>query len=181
MKGGSWLLVIVVGAIAAAAGVQFGHWSRDSASPPLTIPATRDAVDQLLEMPLMSLNQKTQTLSAWKGKVLVINFWATWCPPCREEMPEFSLVQDKYGPDGVQFVGIAIDSEANVADFSLKVPIAYPLLIAPANMPELIARLGNQAQALPFTVVIGRDGKLVSSHLGQLSKGDLAERLAPLL
>ena len=181
MKGASWQLVIVVGVIAALAGAQFGRWSHDPASPPQSVPTTSGAVEQLLDMPLMSLAQKTQKLSVWKDKILVVNFWATWCPPCREEMPEFSLAQDKYGPDGVQFVGIAIDNLPNVVEFTSKIQISYPLLIAQADMAGFTARLGNQAQALPFTIIIGRDGKLKSSHLGQLSKEDLAKQLAPLL
>ena len=124
---------------------------------------------------------QAKKLGDWQGKVLVINFWATWCPPCREEMPEFSRAQDQYGPNGVQFAGIAIDEAANVVEFSKKTPVAYPLLLGPADLPNLMAKLGNQQQALPFTIIVGRDGKLKSSHMGRMSKDDLEKLLTPLL
>lgn len=181
MKGSRWLLVIVVGLAAAFAGIGVRRWSNTTDLDSTLVESAGNATQELLQAPLVTVQGDSLKLSAWKGKVLVVNFWATWCPPCREEMPEFSLAQDRYGPNGVQFVGIAIDNVSNVVEFRSKSLITYPLLIAPADMTNTMARLGNQAQALPFTVIINRDGKLVSSHLGRLSKDDLATKLAALL
>lgn len=175
-----WLLIVLVALAAAWAGLGVGLRSHEPAQVQPG-PGSGDAVSQLLATPFTTPDGQTKSLSEWKGKLLVVNFWATWCPPCREEMPEFSRAQDKYGPNGVQFVGIAIDNSANVVEFSKNAPVAYPLLIAPPNLPELMAKLGNLQQALPFTVIIDRDGKLHTSHLGRMSGEYLDKQLGPLL
>lgn len=176
MKPGvKWLLVVMVALIATWAGIEIKR------STGVADPDSEKAVAQLLTMPFTTAEGQTRTLADWQSKVLVINFWATWCPPCREEMPEFSQAQEKYGSKGIQFVGIAIDEAANVAAFSKKELVNYPLLIAPAEMPGMIARLGNQQQGLPFTLIVSRDGKLISRHLGRLTKETLEQALVPLL
>jgi len=180
--GRKWLLIALVASVATGAGFEFGRWFR---APGQTQPRLgsedEDAVAQLLTMPFTTPDGVGKKLRDWQGKVLVINFWATWCPPCREEMPELSRAQERYGPDGVQFVGIAIDNVSNVVEFSKKTSVAYPLLIAPSDLPGLTVKLGNPQQALPFTVIVGRDGKFLFSHLGPLTEADLAKQLAPLL
>ncbi len=178
MKALKWGLVVAVAAVAGWAGLEYGRWSR---GPILTGPESNGASAQLLATPLISPSGQARKLSDWQGRIMVVNFWATWCPPCLEEMPEFSRAQDQYGPDGVQFVGIAIDDSDNVVKFSAKTPVVYPLLLGPPDLPALMARLGNQQQVLPFTVIIGRDGKLHSSHIGRLTKEDLGRQLAPVL
>ena len=165
--------------LAAWAGHEFGQHTRTSEVS--TKPENEAAVTRLLATSLVTPDGKTIPLSNWPGKVLVINFWATWCPPCREEMPEFSQAQDEYGPNGVQFVGIAIDNAPNVAEFSKKSPVTYPLLIGSSELPELMAKLGDQQQVLPFTVIIGRDGKIRSSNLGRVTKDMLSKQLAPMI
>ena len=174
-SGGKWLLLVFVVLAATWAGFELNRSSR------MPDAESERAVAQLLTMPFTTAEGQTKKLADWQGKILVVNFWATWCPPCREEMPEFSRAQDKYGPNGVQFVGIALDEAANVVEFSKKEPVTYPLLIAPPEMPGLTAKLGNQQQVLPFTVVVSRDGKLISSHLGRLTEDNLAKELVPLL
>lgn len=175
-----WLLIVVVAALATWAGIEFGRWSHAPQSLPPS-PENGDAVQQLLVTSFKTPNNEAKKLNDWQNKILVINFWATWCPPCREEMPEFSRAQEKYGASNVQFVGIAIDEAANVVEFSKKTPVAYPLLIASPDLTALMAKLGNQQQVLPFTVIIGRDGKLISSHLGRLNGAELVTQLTPLL
>ena len=171
-----WFLVAVVAIAAAVAGVEFGKWSRTPSPGSVSDSSTQE----LLTAPLKSLDGKSTTLASWKGKVLVVNFWATWCPPCREEMPEFSRTQDQYGPNGVQFVGIAIDDADNVREFTRKTPVGYPLLTGSADLPALMARLGDQQQVLPFTLIIDQGGKVVFSHLGQLSQDALNKQLIAL-
>lgn len=174
--GGKWLLIVLVALAAALSGINFG---RRSSVPEQRQPGPESeaAVAQLMTLTFLTPEGQTRKLADWQGKVLVINFWATWCPPCREEMPELSRVQDQYGPAGIQLLGVAIDETANVVEFSKKTPVTYPLLIAPAELPGLFAKLGNQQQGLPFTIIVGRDGKLRSSHLGRLSEEYLGKLL----
>lgn len=122
-----------------------------------------------------------QPIAQWKGKILVLNFWATWCPPCREEMPAFSRLHEKYSANGVQFVGISIDSPAKVRQFSEETPVAYPLLISTLDIMQTLADFGNIAQGLPFTVIVGRDGNLYSTKLGRYDEASLEKRLQELL
>lgn len=174
-SGGKWLLLIgFVTLVTAWTVIQL----RSAGAPD---PENDANLAQLLTLPFTTPEGEAGSLTRWQGKIMVLNFWATWCPPCREEMPEFSSAQEQYGPKGVQFIGIAIDQADNVAEFSKASPVAYPLLIAPPGLPGLMAKLGNPQQALPFTLIISRDGEILFRHLGLLSKADLTKNLIPLL
>ena len=105
----------------------------------------RQAIDRLFATPLDDERGERQTLAQWRGKILVVNFWATWCPPCREEMPYFSRLHTDYAAQGVQFVGIAVDSAAAVQAFAAREQISYPLLVGGQGSVELSAELGNRA------------------------------------
>ncbi|HEY3531644.1 MAG TPA: TlpA disulfide reductase family protein [Casimicrobiaceae bacterium] len=113
--------------------------------------------------------------------MLVVNFWATWCAPCREEMPEFVRIQSRDAGKGVQFVGIAVDDAAKVRDFAHEIGLNYPALIGGFGAIELSRTLGNQLSALPFTVVLGRDGRVALTHLGPLKPAELDGLLGRLL
>ena len=126
------------------------------------------------------LDGKTRQLAEWTGKILVCNFWATWCAPCREEIPLLITASEKYGTTGVEIVGIAIDNAAKVRDFSLSFKIPYPILLAEAGGLDLMRQLGNRSGGLPYTVVADRQGKLVHRKLGALKQADLDAILAPL-
>jgi len=102
-----------------------------------------------------------------KGQVLLINFWATWCPPCVEEMPELDQLHREWAGKGVQVLGIGIDSRAKILDFSRRAQYAYPLLVGGADASELSRAFGNASAALPFTVLIGRDGRVRERILGR--------------
>jgi len=155
--------VAVFAAIAGFVVAMLGEQQRQPVVPPANAGV---ATAQLLALTLPDPGGIGQPLAQWKGKVLVVNFWATWCLPCREEMPAFSRLHAKYAAKGVQFVGIAFDSADKVNEFSSQTPVSYPLLIAtPALMP-LTAALGDAAGGLPFTVVVGRDGSLLQTRLG---------------
>jgi thiol-disulfide isomerase/thioredoxin len=138
-------------------------------------------IAQLLVIDFASVSNQQQKLGAFKGKVLVLNFWATWCPPCRQEMPAFSKVQDSLGVNGVQIIGIGIDSPSAIKEFALQYPVSYPLLMGGSTGMDLMRQLGNPNAALPYTLVIGRDGQAAFSHLGMLTEETLTARLRPLL
>jgi thiol-disulfide isomerase/thioredoxin len=111
-----------------------------------------------------------QSLAQWKGNVVVVNFWATWCAPCREEMPEFVRAQQELGPKGLQFVGIAVDDVDKVRAFAREIGLNYPALIGGYGAIELSKTLGNDLSALPFTVVLDRAGRVAHTQLGPLKR-----------
>ena len=171
----SKLLLIGLSAvlIALVAGVYIGT------APSPADPSLPDgAVARLLATRLNDSAGKPQAIAQWQGKTLVINFWATWCPPCREEMPSFSRLQSKYAANGVQFVGIALDTADNVIKFSLQQPVSYPLLIADREGSELTRQLGNASLGLPYTVVLGPAGDVRMARLGRVSESELDALLA---
>ena len=165
---------LVVAVVAGAAGFYFNRGS-------LVSPATQDAVYRLIQGSLPDLNGKPQTFSQWRGKVLVVNFWATWCVPCREEIPALMKVQRQYAPNGVKIVGIALDNVVKVREYAEEMRVDYVLLIGAAETLGLAKDLGNRAGVLPFTVVLDRTGKLAHVQAGVLTEGSLAAILAPLL
>jgi len=167
-------LFLVVAALAGLAGYYFNRGS-------LASPATEGAAHRLMLGSLPDLDGKPQALSQWQGKVLVVNFWATWCTPCREEIPALMKVQRKYAANGVKIVGIALDNVSKVRDYAEEVQIDYPLLIGAAETLRLAKDLGNRAGVLPFTVVLDRNGKLVHAQAGALTEASLGAVLAPLL
>ena len=180
MKKAHALAVFAAVAIAAAAGGATYHlWSRGSAAD-----RTRDgkaAVERIYLAQLSDLKGGVQPLAQWRGQVLVVNFWATWCAPCREEIPGFVRLQERYGARGLTFVGIAIDQPDKVAEFAREFQINYPLLVGGVETLELLREVGNRAGVLPYTLVIDRGGNLVSREPGGLKEAKLEGLLLPLL
>lgn len=128
-----------------------------------------DEVAVLREAQFSDLAGKRRTLLEWQGQILVINFWATWCEPCREEIPAFTRVRQKLLRKGVEFVGIAIDQAAKVALFTNTTPINYPVLLTATNGLDLMRKLGNPSGGLPFTVIVNQSGRIVFRNLGALT------------
>jgi len=108
---------------------------------------------------------RPQSLGQFQGKVVVLNFWATWCAPCREEMPAFTQLQRRWGARGVQFVGVSSEDAAKVARFGRELAINYPLWVGEAAA-ELSRRLGNSAGVLPYSVVLDGSGKVLEQKVG---------------
>jgi thiol-disulfide isomerase/thioredoxin len=126
-----------------------------------------------LALSLPDLAGKQAPLAQWKGKLLIVNFWATWCVPCREEMPEFVRAQKEFGSKGLQFVGIAVDEVDKIRQFADGIGLNYPALVGGYGAMELSRTLGNRLMALPFTVIVGRDGTIVHTQLGPLKEDQL--------
>ncbi|HEX6320453.1 MAG TPA: TlpA disulfide reductase family protein [Burkholderiales bacterium] len=146
----------------------------------LALQARSGAAD-LLASRFPDLAGQSRQLLEWQGRSLVCNFWATWCAPCREEIPLLNAAQHKYVDKGIQVVGIAIDNAANVSEFGKSVKIAYPVLLAGSAAIELMRSLGNASGGLPFTVLLDRRGRLVGRKLGAFSAADLDAAVAGLL
>jgi len=137
--------------------------------------------DVLMALSLPDLENKTQRLSQWRGKVIVVNLWATWCAPCREEIPMFVKVQQKYRTQGLQFVGISIDQADKTSEFSRNFGINYPSLIGTFDTVELSRQAGNTRRVLPYTIIMDRKGKIVATELGGLTQEKLETIVNPLL
>ncbi len=149
-------------------------------------PKTEDmrtkSVDQTQAAPefsLLDVNGTTVKLSDFKGKVVVLNFWATWCGPCKKEIPDFIELQNQYGKDGLQFIGVAIDQEglSVIKPFSEKLKINYPTLI---GNDEVFAKFGGR-DAIPVTILIDKKGMIKTTYIGMRKKEALEEMVLALM
>jgi thiol-disulfide isomerase/thioredoxin len=172
-------LVAAVAVLSAAAGAGYHWWSR--AGDAGREAAARAVSDRVFAARLADLQGGSPTLARWRGQVLVVNFWATWCAPCREEIPVFVRLQDRHGPRGLQFIGVAFDQPDKVAEFAREFRINYPLLLGGIETMEVMREAGNRAGVLPYTLVIDRQGRVVSREPGGLKESRLEALVAPLL
>ena len=132
------------------------------------------------EFSFPDIAEKTHSISEWKGKTLVINFWATWCQPCLKEIPEFVQLQTNYAKQNVQFIGIAIDELPAVMRYKNTAGINYPVLISSEwEGFNLAQQLGNSANTVPYTVVVNSTGGIIYRHAGEVKKEELVAIIAP--
>ena len=129
-------------------------------------------MDALFGSTFADLNKQPQALAQWKGKPLIVNFWARWCGPCRTEIPELIKLQKRFKPRGLVVIGIGIEDQVDaVREFAKAYEMDYTVLLAKDKGLDLMQALGNPRMGLPFTVAIDRAGKVVISKMGVL-KGD---------
>lgn len=156
--------------VALAAGIALALFDRAPADP-----------TRLLALSLPDQAGRPQSLAQWRGKVLVVNFWATWCAPCREEMPDLVRAQKEFGAKGLQIIGIAADNADKVQQFAKEIDLNYPALIGGYGAIDLSKDLGNSLAALPFTVILDRQGKVAYTHLGPIKPDKLRDVVTKLL
>jgi thiol-disulfide isomerase/thioredoxin len=167
-----FFISIAAASIALLAGIYAG--AQRTNSPQHTAPHLAEKnIGRLFSSTLLDTSEKSYSFAQWRGKILVVNFWAAWCPPCRDEMPGFSRLQTKFAANGVQFVGIALDSSDMVREFALQHPSTYPLVIGGTEGVELARLLGNPQLALPYTLIINATGEVRFARLGGLSEQEL--------
>lgn len=175
---GAFALLALVAAASAAGGYAAHRWWL---SPATDSADRRVRADMVFSARLGSLSGETQTLERLRGRVLVVNFWATWCAPCREEIPVFIRMQQRHGARGLQFVGIALDHAEAVSSFQREFGINYLILLGDLKTMELMRETGNRTGVLPYTLVIDREGRIAGSKIGGLDEDRLEAMVAPLL
>lgn len=131
---------------------------------------------------LPGIDDKSHSLEEWQGKVIMLNFWATWCPPCQYEIPDFIRFQQEYGASGLQIVGIGIDEMRKLKNFARTEQMNYPVLASdPEKSGTMLSEWGNGEQLLPYTVVIDRDGRITYIQRGEFNQAAFDEFVVPLL
>jgi thiol-disulfide isomerase/thioredoxin len=168
------LLIGAAGVAAAAAGVF--SWQR-RAEREAARREEAEAVALFFQQTLPDSEGGVFRFEQLRGHQVVANFWASWCAPCVEEMPELSTLATEVLAGGTRFVGVGVDNPEAVAKFAKKVPVSYPLVVANATGAFLAARFGNQAGGLPYTVVIDPAGRVKTKILGRVSIESLREMI----
>lgn len=131
---------------------------------------------------LHDLDGTAHALADWRGKVILLNFWASWCSSCQYEIRDLVSWQERYADKGLQVIGIGMDSTQKLINVKRTLEINYPVLVAQAEQQrELITRWGNRNGTIPYTVIIGRNGRILLTRQGLLDQDTFAEYVLPLL
>lgn len=168
-------LAIVVAAAAAGAAFFLYQQRERPVEPPPPL-ATQAPVAQLAEtipsFQLADRDGQARSLADWSGKSLIINFWATWCAPCRREIPLLVKLQQEHGPEGFQVIGVAVDFRDKVIAYADDMKIDYPILIGEQEALDAAAAFGVDVIGFPFTIFTDRRGRIVAAHMGELTEAE---------
>ncbi len=143
--------------------------------------ATTPVATVLSAFSLPDLTGQMQNSQQWQGKIRLINFWATWCPPCRQEIPELNRLQKAQSAKNLVVLGIAIDNESDVVDFIKTSPIAYPVLLAPSQGMALSQQMGNLLGVIPFSVLIDEQNIIRHVWAGEVTQHAVEQELQALM
>ncbi len=177
----SHLLIVLLALLGAAGGLIAGRALRPDTRSLLDAASVIEPGSRRLDATLPDPGGRAQALSQWDGKLVLLNFWASWCAPCIEEMPLLDRFQKENAARGLQIVGIASDAAAPTRAFLAEHPVAYPILIDDPMQGDLSRGYGNRHGVLPYSVLIGRDGRLLARKVGNFSERELDAWLQPHL
>jgi len=166
-----WIIITVISLLALLAGVMSSHWISQTGL------ASDPSIKAFFANSWQTPDGKPANSENWRNKVLVVNFWASWCPPCVEEMPALSKIAQEYADKNVLIVGIGIDSPSNIREFLEKTPVSYPIVIGGLEGSNLSKQMGNTQGALPYTVIINPQGKSIYTKLGKISEEELKKAI----
>ena len=176
------LFIVCVAIVGALLGLLAGSWyqrGRQLAVPPgVTV---LHPGDPRTDLHLPDADGVPRRLSEWDGRLVLVNFWATWCGPCRTEMPLLDRTSTAWAEKGLQVIGVAIDDAASVRAFLKDSPVHYPILVDASNGVDPALIFGDTRGVLPYSVLVGRDGKIIDQRMGSFSQATLADWLKPHL
>jgi len=170
-----WLIIVVISLLALLGGTLTSQWLSKTGL------ASEPSIRAFFANSWQSADGKPVNANEWQGKVLVVNFWASWCPPCVEEMPTLDLLQQEFLQQNVLFVGIGIDSPSNIRKFLKSTPVSYPIVIGGLEGSNLSKQMGNTQGALPYTVIISAKGKAIYTKLGKINEEELRKAIISAL
>ena len=171
-------LIFTAAFVALMAGALF-YAARIPVETAVPVAATSPPAAELLQGPvfpsfqLADLDGKQRDFSEWAGKHRLVNFWATWCAPCRREIPLLKTFQDEYGENGFHVIGIAVDFADQVANYAETAEFNYPILVGQDDAMAVAESSGIDFIGLPFTMIVASDGELLNSHIGEIVEADL--------
>lgn len=175
-------LMILVAVTALAAGLYLSIGFNRPTPESVYLSANQDLVGSYRpDFRLGSSTGAFVTPADFAGKTLLINFWATWCEPCRKEMPMLNELQAQYGTAGLQVIGIALDDVQSVRDFAAKLAITYPILVGATDVMETNRAYGNVTGMLPFSVLVDKEGIIQWQYAGEIQRNKITTRLNKLL
>lgn len=170
------LLVVALALLSMLAGALLFNWIQGDEESAAGAAARAQQI-KLDAIPLTELNGAESTLSDWRGDLLIVNFWAPWCIPCRREIPLLIEIQQEYAGQGVKVLGIALDEKESVVEFAEDYAIDYPLFLAGNRISMYNAAFSNQSGAIPFTLLLDRELNIVFSHYGEVTREQLEQQI----
>ncbi|MEO7198582.1 MAG: TlpA disulfide reductase family protein [Dokdonella sp.] len=178
------LLIVLLAIAGAGAGLGLSLWLYPQPVPvqPADGSSALAPGDLRHDTRLPDLAGTTRALSDWDGQLLLLNFWASWCGPCRKEMPLLDAVRNQHIAHGLEVIGIAAEAHADAAQFLAEFPVSYPILVNDLALgSDVSIAYGNSRNVLPYSVLIGRDGRILAQHTGDFSAESLQDWIAPHL
>ncbi len=177
------VFVIIAGVLALGAGIGLSMYLKQPTDKMATSPVKSISVvgSKRPDFTMLDVEGEKHSISDYDGKVLIVNFWATWCPPCRREIPAFIALQEKYQDKGFTIVGVALDSQQAAIDFVDPMGINYPILVGETEGIAISQAYGNQLSVLPYTVVVDRKGIIRHAFAREVSLEEAENLIKPFL
>ena len=190
------VIAVTLGAGAFAAGFAVSRWRRGGSSAPdaatdgsagnaaggqVIRSSSAEASDKATDFQFTDQHGEERRFSDWDGKVRVVNFWATWCPPCVHEIPMLVSAQESFREHGVQFIGVAVDDPDGAFAMAKELGMTYPTMADSRRTLDLLHAYGNRAAALPFTAFVDSQGRVRDRHVGELTLELTREKIRSLL
>ncbi len=164
-------IALMAGALFYAARLPVQAPEASQAEEPATGTAAAAPVYPAFRLPDIDGNERD--IEEWRGSHTLLNFWATWCAPCRREIPLLKTFQDEHGRDGIQVIGIAVDFPEQVAAYAEEAQFNYPILVGQEDAMAVAETSGVEFIGMPFTMILASDGELLNSHIGEIVEADL--------